>query len=224
MRQFQTPDQPVNSGWFYILLRLPNSVQFRQHMKGALYELTQPENWEEFGDMSPEDVAEAWSTVLSIVRDAPMFPVGTLFYSIATSQPANMIQCNGQALLMADWPELMAVYPTILKNYPVTGQFIVPDARGRSFVGDGTDPTGFNWAFLSTGGERQHTLTQAEMPAHTHGESVAVPATINGGLEAPAIAATSSTGVTGSAGSGNPHNNMPPYGVLHAYLVGRLLP
>lgn len=147
--------------------------------------------------------------------------VGTIQYAVLQTTPDGWIKCDGQTLSMADWPELMAVYPNILKNYPSPGLFLVPDHRGRVVVGDGVDTQGFNWQFLSTGGARTHTLTINEIPAHTHGESIAVPAVINGGLEAPASAATPSTGTTGSAGGGAAHNNMPPYGVLRAYLVGR---
>jgi microcystin-dependent protein len=224
MGKFLTADEPAIAGSFYILLTLPKSVEFRQQMKGALYELTRPEKWEEFGTLTPEDNAELWSKILASVRDMPMNEVGTFVYSMRATAPANWIPAQGGDLAMADWPELMEVYPTVLKNYPSTGRFTVPDMRGRQFVGDGTDTTGFNWQFLSIGGERQHTLTIAEMPVHNHGESIAIPAIINGGLEAPASAATASTGTTGAAGSGAAHNNMPPYGVCHMYLVGRLLP
>lgn len=77
MGKFLTPDTPSTEGVFYILLTLPRSVEFRQLLKGALYPLTQDFNWEDFGTMTAEDAAEAWSEILSKVRDAPMHEVGT---------------------------------------------------------------------------------------------------------------------------------------------------
>lgn len=222
--KFLTPDEPVETGSFYILITLPHSVEFRQHMKGALYELTQDYNWEEFGTMSPEDAAEKWSTILNQIQDAPMLPVGWILHTIATSMPANYIPCNGQNLAMADWPELMAIYPAAAKNQPTTGRFLVPNAAGRFLTGDGVSDYGFNFPFLSTGGQRQVTLNATQMPAHTHTVVNAVASVINGGLEAPASAAIPVAGSTGSAGGGQAHENMPPYYVFHAYMLGRQQP
>jgi microcystin-dependent protein len=191
-------------------------------IKGVLAALTKEWNYEKFGDMTPEETAEAYSTILKEIKLVTLHEVGTAVFSLRETNPSNWIPCMGQNLAMDDWPELMDVYPAALKNYPTAGQFFVPDLRGRMLVGDGTDGFGFNWPFLSVGGSRTVTLTQAQMPAHTHGESIAIPAVINGGLEAPASAATASTGTTGTAGSGQSHDNMPPYGVCHMFIVGRL--
>ena len=78
---------------------------------------------------------------------------------------------------------------------------------GRVLVGAGTDfPAG------TTGGEKTHTLTIAEMPSHTHPSSI------------PNVVQNTATGSTnygflgdgsykdsGSSGGGAAHNNMPPY-------------
>lgn len=144
--------------------------------------------------------------------------LGFMFWTII--QPSAMgeqwIVCEGGNYAMADYPELMTVYPSILKNYPSSGRFTVPDMRGRVPVG-----VSANFPYLSTGGEINHTLTVGEMPAHTHSEITAVGAVINGGLEAPAAAAIPGAGFTGSQGSGQPHNNMPPYGAAYWYMVAR---
>lgn len=222
--KFLTPNEPALSGSFYIMLTLPNSVEFRQHMKGALYELTQEFNWEEFGTMSPEDAAERWSTILNQIQDVPMLPVGMFIYTIATVGQANWIACVGGSLLMADWPELMAIYPSAAKNQPSAGRFIVPNLAGRFLTGSGVSDYSFNFPFLSVGGQRQVTLNTTQIPAHVHTEIQASPTIINGGLEAPASAAIPVAGNTGSAGGGQPHENMPPYYVFTAFMIGRALP
>lgn len=226
MGKFLTANDPVSAGSFYIVVPIPRSVEFIQHLKGALFELTQEYNWEQFGSMTPEDAAEAWSKAVSEVVNMPLYSVGDFVKSINANPPANWIPCQGGNLAMADWPELMEVYPNVLKNLPTTGRFIVPNWAGRTLIGDGLDDVGFNWGFLSTGGERQHTLTANEMPVHAHSY---VPPTLNVDLESPGVPDILGAGIgvptnTGNAGGGAPHNNMQPYGVAKVYMVGRMFP
>lgn len=221
--KYLTPDaQTGDSTW--LLFKVPQNSGHVALFVGALAALTNEWNFEKDGTERPADTAEAFSRIISNMLYYHPPEVGTFVYSLRETAPPNWIICQGQDLPMADWPELMAVYPNVLKNYPSAGRFYVPNNQGRVLVGDGVDAFGYNWQFLGQGGSRTHTLTTAEMPAHTHGEGVAVPAIINGGLEAPASAATAASGVTGSAGGGQAHNNMPPYGVCHVYIVGRILP
>lgn len=74
----------------------------------------------------------------------------------------------------------------------------------------------------SSGGETTHTLTEAELPSHTHDgiyyKANNLPVNLSGGQTAYKMQWTAAgTGIsgtelrTGAAGSGNPHNNMPPY-------------
>ena len=83
-----------------------------------------------------------------------------------------------------------------------------PDLRSRFVRGtaDGVDPG-------LTGGADEHTLTVAEMPAHSHSLSTTVlsdnyPVIYNSGSE---IMYNGGTINTNSAGDSQPHNNMPAY-------------
>jgi len=118
----------------------------------------------------------------------------------------------------------MAVCPQQWQNQPSAGQFRIPNMRGRSLIGQGTTFMDRSFPFLEEAGYHDVALTAQQMPAHTHGESAVVPAIINGGLEAPAAAATPVTGTTLSAGGGQTHENMPPYLAVKCYVVGRLFP
>lgn len=93
--------------------------------------------------------------------------------------PSGWLLCDGSSLLRTDYPDLFAAIGT--KYGSADGlHFNVPDCRGRVPVGkDGTAE------FLdlgTTGGEKAHTLTSAEMPSHYH--SVDPPATVSGGITA----------------------------------------
>lgn len=139
---------------------------------------------------------------------------------VAGDVPAWGLSCDGSTYDSDDYPNLAA--------YLGAGAtFTVPDLSDRFILASGTNDPG------DTGGEDTHTLTTDEMPAHAHtdtghahSEITAVATVINGGLEAPAAAATPSVGTTGigaaniqSTGGGQAHNNMPPFYVLQYVIV-----
>ena len=86
---------------------------------------------------------------------------------------------------------------------------------GRTIVGVDSSDTDFD-AVRETGGSKTHTLTVAELPAHTHtaqGDASA------GGSGVAGNANSSATYNTGSTGGGGAHNNLQPY--ITAYMWRR---
>jgi len=88
---------------------------------------------------------------------------------------------------------------------------------GRVPVGVDAGQTEFN-TVEKTGGAKTHTLTIAEMPAHTHGLNkklggsyVSNNSDVARGDETP----SDSAGQTDSRGGGDPHNNLQPYITAH---------
>lgn len=96
-----------------------------------------------------------------------------------------------------------------------------PFGAGRVTVGSGsgTDSNGETKAFNagSTGGEYNHKLTVAEMPAHTHG--ITVENTRGVGSDGAEDGKSSfTTGNTQANGGSQSHNNIQPYIVVNKWL------
>lgn len=94
-----------------------------------------------------------------------------------------------------------------------------PDLRDRFVVGarqdnGGTARTNVSGALTQTGGEAYHTLTIAEIPAHTHSYRWWNAWYFSGSSEIGAKGSYNDNAQTGSAGGGQPHNNLPPYYAL----------
>jgi microcystin-dependent protein len=136
--------------------------------------------------------------------------------------PRGWALCDGQLLYINQNPALFALLGTTYGGNGVT-RFALPDLRGRV-------PIHFGNGFVQgeNFGEEAHTLTQGELPAHTH--TVAASSNTadqvspagnfwaNGGVPAYSGAATTAlnpASVGNAYGGGQPHNNMSPYLVLN---------
>jgi microcystin-dependent protein len=90
-----------------------------------------------------------------------------------------------------------------------------PDLRDKFVVGARQDSAGavqtnVSGVLLQTGGEAAHTLTAAELPAHTHG--VYVSGSDYPGTDSKAAASQANVGAqTAATGGGVAHNTLPPY-------------
>lgn len=103
--------------------------------------------------------------------------------------PSNFVECNGQTI-----SDVNSVY---------NGQ-VIPNLNGSNYFLRGNSTSG------GTGGEAAHTLTIAEMPAHTHdyttpGSNVFK---LAGASESSGLPSVDTVGSTGGGGS---HENRPPF-------------
>lgn len=88
---------------------------------------------------------------------------------------------------------------------------------GRTIVGVDSSDTDFD-AVRETGGAKTHTLTVAEIPAHTHTVTMSTNDTDSDRLSEGHNTGTS-THETSSTGGGGAHNNLQPY--ITAYMWRR---
>lgn len=131
---------------------------------------------------------------------------------LARTAPAWTLVCDGATYLKADYPDLWGVLDS---NYEVSGaEFRVPDLIARFPLGS---------SLLGVqGGESEHTLTVAELPAHTHGEQDPGSVVVQSGAGAIALSDPGLPSQTGSTGGDQPFPIMPPYETLLPVIVARL--
>lgn len=136
-------------------------------------------------------------------------PPGAVTAFAAATAPTGWLKCDGSSVLRATYPGLFAVIGTTYGSADGT-HFNVPNLAGKF-------PLGVNGshALASTGGAETHTLSTAEMPAHSHGFSNGGQA-IGNGTGTNANVTFGGGGFvlingTDSKGSSSAHNNMPPY-------------
>lgn len=195
------------------------------HVSGALILLTDPAQWEQFGALTPQQCADlASAMVADYYRGNPM--IGAIVPYVTASIPDNALPCDGAVYPAADYQALFAVLADIYKDDPT--HFHTPALDGRVLMGDAA-------SIGSEGGQASVILTTAQMPSHdhadaghTHSEIAAVATVINGGLEAPAAAATPFPTITGAGyaqilptGGGEAHENRPPYHGVRFGLIFR---
>lgn len=149
--------------------------------------------------------------------------------------PRGWAFCNGQLLPISQNQALFSILGT---TYGGDGRttFALPDLRGRVPVHPGTGPGLSSKSLGEQGGTETETLSTQQLPAHTHSYDDAAsdgtvsrsgaskffyPVPKSWGVEVPLrgkTTVTERTETSGQAGSGQPHNNLPPYLGIH-YII-----
>lgn len=223
-----TPDFDENAGTICRMVQVP--AFFIEEVSGALYELIVSGNWEQFGDMTPDECAGIMLDMLNNFYASEGCMIGTIVATAVQTLPANQLLCDGAIHNAADYPGLYAVIHDNLKIDAST--FRTPDLRHRFVLGD-IDPSGDGVGEM--GGAATHALTVEEMPEHGHEMRVhsgtadwqspvgnvlsgeAAGATFVYSTETPDETANPDS--IAPAGDGLAHNNMPPFFVLRYAIV-----
>lgn len=194
----------------------------RQIILSALESVKPPAVWlgagDDLTDAEKDDIDAAVSAAIEDVMTNMM--IGAIVPIPFLVEPDWGIFCLGQTVLRADYPELWEVYPAGGKT-PTT--LTVPHISGLAIIGSGTSPlTGTNYPPYTVAGQERVTLTENEMPAHSHSYIQPIP---NIDLEAPGVPDIIAAGInpfpqsTGTTGGNASHNNMMPYVALPYVIV-----
>ncbi len=151
-------------------------------------------------------------------------PPGVPLPFFGTTAPGGYAICDGAEVSRADNPRLFAAIGTAWGVGNGSTTFNLPNLKGRVLVGRDPGQAEFD-TIGETGGTKTHTLTIAEMPAHSHQWVAAgtnAPASaanwddIVGANQSP-IGAGPAAPEAGNAiqprGGGGAHNNLQPYAV-----------
>jgi len=210
---FKVENSTASTGGVF-LLPYPSVDWFSWAILGAVSEMTKRENWV---GSSNEEIDYAWRESNRMLEGFKVlafnpFPIGLILPFGSDTPPEGYLLCDGDTIAIADYPELFSV---VGHSFGGSGDdFFVPDLRGKTVI---SFSGGF--PFLSSGGETDHTLTESEIPSHSHtipltATTLAVePGEVT--VTTPVPFFTSNTGDTGGDGE---HNNMQPFLSL-AYII-----
>ena len=152
-----------------------------------------------------------------IVGDAP--GIVKMWAGLITRIHPDYRLANGDILSIDAFPALFENIGTQFGGDGVNS-FALPDLRGRFIAGYDIASTDYNQNG-KTGGEKEHTLTTAEMPAHSHQYELYK----TGGIDMGRYSITSNRDSptndvfdTTMTGGGQPHENRPPFFTL-CYII-----
>jgi microcystin-dependent protein len=171
--------------------------------------------------------------------------LGTIIIFAGNFAPRGFMFCQGQLLPISQYSALFSILGT---TYGGNGQtnFALPDLRGRAPIGTGQGPGLPTVSLGEQSGSPNITLTQANMPAHTHTAQVTLNCAADGrpGSDTPAgnfldsgttiytgasdgstMAAGAATTQIGIAGSSQPFSVQSPYlGINYIIAIAGIFP
>lgn len=185
---------------------------------------TTPKDWQE-GELVTDDLLnEQLRDNLNYLNQ--MLPVGSVLPYAGSNAPSGWLLCDGSAVSRSTYSDLFNVVGTTFGAGDGSTTFNLPDLRGRFPLG--LDNMGGNSAnrvtasqadsLGGTSGAEDHTLSASELAPHTHNVTFPGRNSTGGDPDASRFSGVTTIGnnfnltkTSASAGSGSPHNNMPPY-------------
>lgn len=178
-----------------------------------------------------QSIATTWRISLPVLSE-DVTPVGAVTPFAGTTEPTGWLLCYGQAVSRTTYKALFDLIGTTYGSGDGSTTFNLPDLRGRVVAGQ--DDMGGSSAnrltglsggvdgdvLAAAGGAEAHTLTTAEMPAHTHDyvRPLSTTDSDRGGASSEWSIDNTQTLSTASTGGGGAHNNIQPTLILN-YII-----
>lgn len=194
-------------------LRIPNNLDIIACVTGALEALTFPSNWEQYGAVTPDEIAAAMMDMFDdfVFQRERCAMIGSIVAAATEDAPPGTLLCDGATYVGADYPLLFAA---IASEFKSGANFTVPDLRGRVVMGVGP-----GYPFSQDGGTAEQSLTIDQIPPHDHAIDHYFTALALAPGELPVLIPDPFVTVTGTTGGGFDHNNLQPFLVLNYYIV-----
>jgi len=147
-------------------VRIPRDDIILANVNGALWSLCEIWNWEKVGTVTTTQAVEAMQVMYNEFIQGEACLIGAILPYATKVVPDGCLACDGTQYLRTDYPMLYAALEDV---YIVDADnFITPDLRGRTVIGNGEGVDLTPREMGDTGGEETHTLLTAELAAHTH--------------------------------------------------------
>jgi len=200
-----------------LAIDLPDNEKWRAAFLGAFFLLTQEKNWESFGTLTPQQMADEWLDVFLQFEEQSklMIPIGVISPFGGAVAPDGWLLCDGLAVSRVTYADLFAVIGTKFGGGNGTTTFNLPDCAGMVLIGMPPAVGGVT-TIGDVVGEKEHALTVTELPAHSHaaasgfGSFIEVRNGGTGGTAGLAAGVTMGAAQIANTGGGGTHNNMQP--------------
>jgi len=160
-----------------------------------------------------------------------LMPTASIMPYAGSSAPTGYLLCDGAAISRSTYSTLFGLLATTYGSGDGSSTFNIPDLRGRVIAGQ-DDMGGASANRLTgltggvdgdvlggSGGAETHTLSTAELPAHTHGLIIDSSTSDDFGTSGGNTNnVCSGSGSTASTGGGGAHNNVQPTIILN-YII-----
>jgi microcystin-dependent protein len=102
-----------------------------------------------------------------LAQESTGSPTGTIVTYASSTIPSSWLECNGAEVSQSTYADLYALIAATYGSAG-SGNFKLPDLRGRAVIGAGTGSGLTTRALAAAGGVEAVALSDSEMPQHTH--------------------------------------------------------